>query len=275
MQKMIALFGAVLILAAPALADEGCSKDTDCNGGRVCLDRICVEPSVRPLRESAATADPGLQPLPADSTEAVPAKYAPPPAPVRGSGNAGLESSRAMLLDTRHRHLGLFIRPDVGFGYFTSSASQNGVDAGMSGFAGTAGFAIGGALAEDSILALHLWDAAVHDPNVSIGNLSGTANGDVDVFAIGPEYTHYTKDNFYFSISPSLSRLHVSSGSSSADTNWGFGLRGAFGKEWWVSDHWGLGVVGHVSWSINQDSGSNAPTWTTWAFTVAFSATYN
>ena len=62
---------------------------------------------------------------------------------------------------------------------------------------------------------------------------------------------------------------------TSNDTNWGFGLRAALGKEWWVSDHWGLGIAGHVSLTVNQDSGTNPPTWTGLGATVAFSATYN
>jgi hypothetical protein len=36
-----------------------------------------------------------------------------------------------------------------------------------------------------------------------------------------------------------------------------------------------LGLVGHLSMSFNQDQGTNPPTWTSWAFTAAFSATYN
>jgi hypothetical protein len=42
-----------------------------------------------------------------------------------------------------------------------------------------------------------------------------------------------------------------------------------------VDDHWGLGVAGHLSFSVNQASGANAPTWTGWGATNAFSATYN
>src|SRR5438309_310348 len=60
-------------------------------------------------------------------------------------------------LDTGHRHLGLFIRPDLGFGYFRASASPGGVDESIGGLAGTFGIAVGGAMSENSILAFHLW----------------------------------------------------------------------------------------------------------------------
>jgi hypothetical protein len=54
-------------------------------------------------------------------------------------------------------------------------------------------------------------------------------------------------------------------------------MRLSFGKEWWVGDHWGLGAVGHLGFSTNQDplSGGGSNTMTTWNFGIAFSATYN
>lgn len=176
---------------------------------------------------------------------------------------------------TRRRHLGGFIRPDLGFGYVAMRTSQNGTDASITGFAGTFGMAVGRALSENSILAFHLWDAVLSHPSVSMGGSSGSPNTTVALFAFGPEYTAYSKENFYFSVSPSLTRVSVETNGVSGGTNWGLGMRAALGKEWWAGDHWGLGVVGHLSVSFNQDAGQNAPTWTTWAGTVAFSATYN
>jgi len=61
----------------------------------------------------------------------------------------------------------------------------------------------------------------------------------VSLFAFGPEYTGYFGENYYISISPSLT------------------------------------VVAHLSTSFNKDSGSNAPTWSSRSATIAFSATYN
>jgi hypothetical protein len=178
-------------------------------------------------------------------------------------------------LDTR-RHLGVFVRPDLGFGYFRASGSADGVDASISGSAASAGIAVGGALFENSILAFHIWDIVLTNPTYSSG---GTTTGKIDatftLIAFGPEYTTYTADNLYFSVTPSLTRGTVSSQGSSSDTDWGFGLRATLGKEWWVSDHWGLGIAGHVSLSLNRLPGTDAPTWTGWGATIAFSATYN
>src|SRR5713226_1245709 len=60
---------------------------------------------------------------------------------------------------TMHRHFGFFLRPDLGVGYMTTS-EPTGTSAGdvtISGLAGVFGFAIGGAVAENVILAAHLY----------------------------------------------------------------------------------------------------------------------
>ena len=179
-------------------------------------------------------------------------------------------------LDTTHRHLGLFIRPDVGIGYFRASASPGGVDTSLSGLAGTFGIAVGGAISENSILAFHVWDMVVTNPTYTTG---GTTYENVDatvtIMAFGPQYTAYTADNVYFSVTPALTRGSISTQGSTSDSDWGFGLRGAIGKEWWVADRWALGIAGHVSLSTNRAPGTDGGTWTSWGASVAFSATYN
>jgi len=145
----------------------------------------------------------------------------------------------------------------------------------MSGGAGTFGFAMGGALWENNILAFRFWDVVVNGPAYTVGGTSGTASGTLALVGFGPEYSVYSDDNYYVSFSPSVTRMSTVSGSSSTQTNWGIGGRAALGKEWWVSDHWGLGVAGHLSMSLNEDTGSNPPTWASFAVTLAFSATYN
>jgi hypothetical protein len=190
---------------------------------------------------------------------------APVPPPPRGQAPAPIAPSDSN--STRHRHLGGFIRPDVGFGYLATNANGGSE---LGGVAGTIGFAAGGALSEDVIMAFHVWDAAASNPSYSNGS---TLNGSLALFGLGGELTLYSKEDYYVSMSPSITRLTTVSGSSSSDTNWGFGLRFAVGKEWWVSDHWALGLVGHASMSLNSDSAGN--NWRTAAVTMAFSATFN
>src|SRR3989442_1257117 len=152
----MALLVMVVVSAAAARGEEGCTKDTDCKGERICVQRLCVAPATQ-----------AALPPPVPAGDAAPATFRGPVTPGPLTEPPTLATTPMGLSDTRHRHLGGFIRPDLGIGYLTTSASQGGVD------------------------------------------------------------------------------------------------------------HWGLGVAGHLSMSLNEDSGSNAPIWTTWAFTVAFSATYN
>jgi hypothetical protein len=182
---------------------------------------------------------------------------------------------------TIHRHLGFFVRPELGFGYMTSSASQGGDSITMSG--GGAGFAlaVGGAVAEDFIVAGQVWDIVVSDPSVSVTaggtKITGTASGtNAGVVGYGVLLNWYLQpSNVYLAVTPSLTRLVSDNGTTSSTSDWGFGARGAVGKEWWVSHHWGLGLAASVGLSSNRDSGSGTPTWGTAAFAVTFSATYN
>jgi len=175
----------------------------------------------------------------------------------------------------KETHDGFYLRLDLGLGYMGSSASQNGVDASIYGFAGEFGFAIGGAVRPHHILAVHLWDVAVSNPTVSFSGTSVPTDSTFSIFCIGPQYTFYAPKEVYFSVTPALSWLHGESCGNSADSNVGFGLQLALGKEWKVSEKWGLGVVGQLTLGVNDDSSPNPPTFTTFGFTVAFSATYN
>jgi hypothetical protein len=183
--------------------------------------------------------------------------------------------------NTINRHLGFFIRPDLGFGYLTSSESTSAGDATISGFAGLAGVSIGGAVAENVILGAHLFDAVSSNPDVSLGGTSvKTSDTTVTMFGIGPELTYYfMPNNIYLSGTLALTRMTVRNNGNDASTDWGFGTRLTLGKEWWVSNHWGLGLSGHVSYSNNNDPATNGSgndhTLSSWAFGAAFSATYN
>jgi len=181
--------------------------------------------------------------------------------------------------NTINRHFGFFIRPDLGLGYLTSSESTPLGDATISGVAGLAGVSIGGAVAENVILGAHLFDAVSSNPDVSLGGSSAnTSDTTVTMFGIGPELTYYfMPNNIYISGTLALTRMTVSSNGNDASTDWGFGTRLTLGKEWWVSDHWGLGLSGHVSYANNNDPDSNggSHTMSSWAFGAAFSATYN
>jgi hypothetical protein len=153
-------------------------------------------------------------------------------------------------------------------------------DVTISGLSGLAGLGIGGAISENVILGVHIFDAVATSPSVSLssGQSANASNATLTMWGIGPELTYYfMPSNAYVSATAGISRMSVTSNGRTYDTDPGFGSRVSLGREWWVSDHWGLGLAGHVSFSTNNDPGANGQgyTLTTWAYGATFSATYN
>jgi len=174
---------------------------------------------------------------------------------------------------TVHRHLGFFFHLDVGGGYFTTSTSQSGVSLSASGAAMLLSLAVGGAVGEDWILAGELWGTAAPSPGGSIA--SGATIG---LSGVGLNVTHYFMPlNLFLSLTPSATVVSIDTGNggTAGRTELGFGAKVALGKEWWVGDHWGLGVALQASFGINKDQGTAPPTWTSFGGGVVFSATYN
>lgn len=237
------------LLSVAVHAQDRCSRDSDCQSGRVCTRNVCTTPAPPP-------------PPPPDEPFTLPPS---PDAPSYG----GTDSQQPK--PKKETHDGFYLRLDLGLGYLASSASQNGVDASIYGFAGEFGFAIGGALRPHHILAFHLWDVAASNPSVSVNGASGSSNANFSIVSFGPQYTYYGANEVFFSVTPALSRLDA----NDAQSNIGFGLQLALGKEWKVSEKWGLGAVGQFTLGVNDDSTPNPPTFTTFGVTVAFCATYN
>jgi Outer membrane protein beta-barrel domain len=176
---------------------------------------------------------------------------------------------------TANRHVGFFVRPDLGLGFMSASEDSGGSTMTISGASALGGFAVGGAVSENLIIAAHVFDAVAVNPNVSAsGFSSSTSNTTMTMVGMGPEVTWYIMpENIYLSGTVGFTKMTIDSGGSTGETDWGFGARFGVGKEWWVSDHWGLGVAGQASLSSNPDPGGS--TLRTWALGVAFSATYN
>jgi hypothetical protein len=265
LMKNLALAAALLTASAAHAADEeGCSRDTDCKSQRICVQRQCVWPGEPPSDVAPPAGVVSSQPPPPPPPGYYPEPPRSPPPYARREGE---------------RHRGLFLRLDIGAGYMGSSFSDQGDDFTIAGVAVATSFAIGGTVARNQALAFHFWALVTTDPRVSVnggdaqrlGNNSATA-----LVAFGPEYNIYSQQNWYFSVTPSLTRLHFDDGQGDeSDSNWGFGAQFAVGKEWWVGDKWGLGLVAQFSFSSNTDQGTDAPTITTFGGALLFSATWN
>jgi len=175
-----------------------------------------------------------------------------------------------------HQHDGFYLRLDLGAGYMAQSLSD--VDMKISGGAGSFGVALGGAVAENLIVAGHLFTNGIVNPSISSGGTSVSAtDSSSSMVGLGPQLTYYfMPNNVYVSGTLAATRLSLTNNGVTGNSEWGIGTRLALGKEWWVSDNWGLGLAGLFSWSSNKNDGSaGAPTISTWGLGVAFSATYN
>ncbi len=172
---------------------------------------------------------------------------------------------------TVHRHLGFFLHLDTGVGYLSSSPSQPSGAPSLSGAALPLSIIIGGAVGEDWILGGDLWGAAGPSPGTSTW-------GATVLSGVGLNVTHYFMPaNVFISLSPSFTALMFDNGQGFVDrTQTGFGAKLAVGKEWWVGDHWGLGLALQGFFAANEGHGTSSGTsWKTFGGGFVFSATYN
>jgi hypothetical protein len=106
------------------------------------------------------------------------------------------------------------------------------------------------------------------------------------VTSIGPGAAYYLQPaNVYLSATLAFTTLTLKDARNEnrLETETGFGVSAMVGKEWWVSTNWGLGAALQLQLGTMKDrpvdralvGGGDPPRWTTTAFTVAFSATYN
>ncbi len=201
----------------------------------------------------------------------------PAPAPANAtpaSEGPAVSSGAAPAADsTAHRHLGFMLRANLGIGYMSSSES----DYTISGAAGGFAIALGYAVWENNLFAVHIYDAVAINPSVSTSSGAGTIDGtSLTALGYGVSYTHYFMPlNLYFTATLAVTTISTanSNAGSSYTSGAGYGLRLEVGKEWWLSDHWGIGAVAQFSYAGNSDS--NGAGITTTAFTLAASATYN
>jgi hypothetical protein len=181
--------------------------------------------------------------------------------------------------DRYHKHLGLFLRLDGGGGYLKSATTFNGSNGSLSGPAGSFGFSLGGNVIEDLSIFGHLGISIVANPSNTLPGAAATSDSTLNFVSVGPGVNYYfTPYNFYVSGMVLVTRLTTTVNGTSGSTNAGFGAKVAIGKEWWVADHWGIGVAGQFTFGSNQDRDigtAKGPTWTTITPALAFSASFN
>ena len=182
-----------------------------------------------------------------------------------------------------NQHDGFFLRMMYGIGYGQLvEADVLGSDMKYSGAAQNLTFQIGGTVANNLILFGEFGGIMLIDPKFEWMGVSATANDvTVSVFGFGGGITYYIMpSNIYFSLSLVSSQASTEYKGSTGTSQYGFGINGMIGKEWWVGEQWGLGLSIYGCFSTMKDEGSiegvnYSSTINNFSAGVMFSATYN
>lgn len=173
------------------------------------------------------------------------------------------------------RHDGFYFRVFVGPGYTSFTADE--IDLKVSGGGGAFGLAFGGAVSDNVIVYGELFDDIAVGPEVEANGMTATADDiSAGVIGVGAGIAYYfIPANVYISGTVSASQLSVQEdGEETGETEFGLGLSAMVGKEWWVSDNWGLGIAGKVFLGQMDEKGADY-TYSASALALVFSATYN
>jgi hypothetical protein len=182
-----------------------------------------------------------------------------------------------------HEHDGFFLRMLYGFGYAELVEKDVlGSDMKYSGSAQDLRFQIGGTVAENLILFGEFGGVMQIDPQFEWMEFSGTANDvTVSVFDFGAGITYYLMpSNIYISFSLLTSQATFEFEGNTGKSQYGFGINGMFGKEWWVGDQWALGFALYGYYSTMKDEGTiqginYSSDINNFSVGVMFSVTYN
>lgn len=177
-----------------------------------------------------------------------------------------------------NKHDGFFLRLAPGLGVMSTS-EKFGVDKyEYSGTSGLFNFAIGGAISENFIVHLDISAASISEPQLKINGQSvNNTTDDHATSLLGIGLTYYFPSNIYLTGAVGRANTELRANGNTYRTDDGYGFNLMLGKEWWVSENWGLGVAGQWLYTKCPDKpyAGTAPDVKASSIGVMFSATYN
>jgi hypothetical protein len=177
-----------------------------------------------------------------------------------------------------HMHDGFFLRLAPGVGFMSDNETLGANKFEYSGTSSLFDFAIGGAIIENLIVFLDVSAAVVSEPKLKVNGQSATTNSsDHSTSILGLGLAYYFPSNIYLSGAVGRAITSLKANGKTYETKNGYGLNMMLGKEWWVSDNWGLGIAGQWLYSDcpDIDFAGSTPHVKASSFGVLFSATYN
>lgn len=193
----------------------------------------------------------------------------PPPPPPPPGGATGATATSL--------HDGVFVRGQIGFGYFRAAASEGGDSVTISGAGPSLGVAGGVAVQPNLIVHGELFYDVTYGPTVEFNGQSMDVEGSAAMVGIGAGITYYMMPgNMYFSGTLAMTQLVAEDEDGDAEgTEWGPGLALMAGKEWFVAPKTGLGVAARFAFGSQKIDPDIDVSYTTTTFSLLASATFN
>lgn len=206
----------------------------------------------------------------------------PPPPPPPGSSPGYGYGAYGMTVPGVNEHEGFFLRLGLGPAYIRMSASDDAMDASVYGGGAAFLLALGGNVTQNLIIYGELLGEMAVNPTIEINDVEfDTEDVSAGAFGVGVGLAYYLPSNIYFSGTLAAAQLSIQADQDGdgdteevGETDFGPTFSGQIGKEWWVSDNWGLGLAGQVLFG-NMKDGEADVTWTTVGVGFLFSATYD
>lgn len=177
-----------------------------------------------------------------------------------------------------HIHDGFFLRLAPGIGVMSTSETIGTNKSEYSGSSSHINIAIGGAIFENLILHVDLSGAGMAEPKLKVnGQSTNNTTDDHTTSMLGIGLTYYFPSNIYLSGAVGNAVTAVKANGTTYRTDSGYGFNLMLGKEWWVSENWGLGVAGQWLYTKCPDKPVGGVTSDVKASSIGvlFSATYN
>ena len=214
-----------------------------------------------------------------------PPGYGPPPGYAPGYAPPGYPPGYAPPpygppLPLEPTHTGTYVHLHLGGGFTSISGSDGyGGTIKLSGGGPAFSIAVGGALVPNLAVFGNLFFTGATQPKVTGGGYyNAQANGDALVGGFGAGIVYYFMPaNIYLSGAVATMNFQASdsNGKTTYTSDFGAGFEGMIGKEFWVSEHWGLGgALEFVGASSMKDKNNSNISWSAAAFNLLFSATY-
>jgi opacity protein-like surface antigen len=194
-------------------------------------------------------------------------------------------ATAAMAMAESHTHDGFFLNLALGFGYqgFTYDANKSPYDMEAKGVSTELDIKLGGRIATNTLLhatILGVTNTSEIEFKTKGGSKVGSSSDKSENLSmLGVGLTYYLPENIFISGSVGFANFNLQDNTDEDNdiegtTEKGLGVQVAAGKEWWVSDNWGIGVSAAFTYGSAEDQKDLGDA-SAYGVNVMFSATFN